>query len=441
MFLLLGSLVLVTANASLPPKETCMTVKRLIAIIFIFICTFIAWMILGAVNSSRTGDTYSALYQDVRSLYGDALKISAPTVNHEEMVPYVESVNGVRGPRYHKKTTPIEIAKQDVDIQLQLDSRKKGTLWFPTFKATFSAEYIFDVPANLQQETVKLYAPLGSSNSIYTDIEININGNRQTEIAPLLKNLPIELDAPGKQIVLSVSYRTTGMGEMNYVVTPGQNEVSQIRNLNLHVKTDFDDYDFVADTLSPTKKTRTQSGYDLAWKLKNAVTGKDIGVSIPSKLNPGDILTRVTFFAPVPLLFFFFVVMVISIIKKIPIHPMHYFFLATSFFSFHLMFSYYSDHMNIYLAFAVASVVSLVLTATYLRLFTPNVFAFVIAPVAQLIYLIIFSFSFFFKGTSGMIGTTFAVLTLFALMQLTGKLNWEDVFGPRNKALHETPRT
>ncbi|MBN2340245.1 MAG: inner membrane CreD family protein [Deltaproteobacteria bacterium] len=410
-----------------------MTVKRLVAIIFIFICTFVAWMILGAVNLSRTGESYAELHEDVRSLYGDALKISAPSMAHVEMVPSVVVQNGVQTTQYAEQKTDIDVGKQQVRIGLHLDRRKKGTLWFPTFKATFHGTYWFDIPAEMQQEKVRLYASLGNSNAVYKDIEIKINGKRRQQITPFLKNTPIEIDAPGKRVTLEMSFRTTGMGEVSYLVTPEYDEVSEIRNLDLQVETDFDDYDFLADTLSPTSKEKTQAKNLLSWRLKNAVTGKDIGVVIPNKLNPGEILSRVTFFAPVPLLFFFFIVMMISILKKIPFHPMHYFFLATAFFSFHLVFSYYSDHMNIYTAFAIASVVSLLLTSSYLRLFTPKTFAFVIAPIAQLIYLIIFSFSFFFKGTSGFIGATFSVLTLFVLMQLTGKLNWEDVFSAKKK--------
>ncbi|MBN2804667.1 MAG: inner membrane CreD family protein [Deltaproteobacteria bacterium] len=410
-----------------------MTVKRLIGIIFIFICTFIAWMILGAVNLSRTGSAYNDLRQDVRSLYGDALKISAPTLQNITMEPYTVSNNNVLETHYSEKKSDIELTTQKVDVQLHLDRRKKGTLWFPTFTADFKATYEFEIPEEFRDKPVNLYSPLGNNNAIYTDINISVNGKKMDDITPFLKQSSLVVDAPGKKLVMKTSYHTTGMDEMSYLVTPNYESVSQIQKLDLTIHTDFKDYDFVPETLSPTYKKHTAKGYDLVWNLKNAVTGKDIGVVIPNKLNPGEILSRVTFFAPVPLLFFFFIVMVISILKKIPIHPMHYFFLATAFFAFHLIFSYYSDIMNIYLAFIIASVVSMLLTATYLRLFTPRYFALVIAPAAQLIYLIIFSFSFFFKGVSGIIGATFAVLTLAVMMQLTGKLNWEEVFNSKKK--------
>jgi len=185
--------------------------------------------------------------------------------------------------------------------------------------------------------------------------------------------------------------------------------------------------------MSPIEKKETKTGYELLWSLNKAVTGKDVGLIIPNKLNPGEIVTRVTFFAPVSLFFFFIVIFMLSIIFKINFHAMHYFFLAATFFSFHLMYSYFSDHLDLYLTFALSSIVSLILTITYLKLFAPKIITFIYAPITQFIYLIVFSFSFFFKGMTGVIVTICSVITLFILMQMTGKTNWDEIFTRHSK--------
>jgi len=92
------------------------------------------------------------------------------------------------------------------------------------------------------------------------------------------------------------------------------------------------------------------------------------------------------------------------------------------------MFSYFSDQINIYISFSISAVVSLLLTVTYLRLLSPKKLAYLYAPIIQIIYLIIFSFSFFFDGITGVIVTICAVITLFILMQVTGRINWEEEF-------------
>jgi VIT1/CCC1 family predicted Fe2+/Mn2+ transporter len=55
-------------------------------------------------------------------------------------------------------------------------------------------------------------------------------------------------------------------------------------------------------------------------------------------------------------------------------------------------------------------------------------FALVEAGLAQFVYLILFSYSFFFKGYTGLIITIASIVTLFMVMQLTGRIDWEEKF-------------
>ena len=81
---------------------------------------------------------------------------------------------------------------------------------------------------------------------------------------------------------------------------------------------------------------------------------------------------------------------------------MHFFFLAAAFFAFHLLFAYLADHVPIHAAFAIAAVTSLALVMSYLRLVFGSRFAFFAAGTAQLVYLVLFSYAFFFKGLTGL---------------------------------------
>ena len=62
-------------------------------------------------------------------------------------------------------------------------------------------------------------------------------------------------------------------------------------------------------------------------------------------------------------------------------------------FSFHLLMVYLVDHVSIHLAFAICSAVSVFLLVSYLRLVVGMRFAAVEAGLAQVIYLILFSYS------------------------------------------------
>ena len=55
-------------------------------------------------------------------------------------------------------------------------------------------------------------------------------------------------------------------------------------------------------------------------------------------------------------------------------------------------------------------------------------FAVARAGLAQLVFLVLFSYAFFFEGYTGLTVTIGAVLTLFILMQTTARVDWTAVF-------------
>jgi VIT1/CCC1 family predicted Fe2+/Mn2+ transporter len=50
------------------------------------------------------------------------------------------------------------------------------------------------------------------------------------------------------------------------------------------------------------------------------------------------------------------------------------------------------------------------------------------AGAAQAVFLVLFSYAFFFEGFTGLTITIGAILTLFVLMQMTAHVSWEEVF-------------
>jgi inner membrane protein involved in colicin E2 resistance len=132
----------------------------------------------------------------------------------------------------------------------------------------------------------------------------------------------------------------------------------------------------------------------------------------------------------VSLFFFFFLVFILSTLRGNDLHAMNYFFLASAFFAFHLLLAYLADHISIHAAFLISSIVSVVLVVSYLRLVVDLRFAVVEAGLTQLIYLVLFSYAFFFEGFTGLTVTIGAVLTLFVVMQMTGRIRWEEKFSP-----------
>ena len=192
--------------------------------------------------------------------------------------------------------------------------------------------------------------------------------------------------------------------------------------------TNFKDIDFPDNTLAPTAKSETTDGWRLDWTYTNLLSGYAIAMTMPEKLQPGPLASEISFFAPVSLFFFFFLIFIMTTLRNIELHPMNYFFLSGAFFAFHLLLAYLADHLDIHLSFVICSVVSVFLVVTYLRLVIGTQFAIREAALAQLIYLVLFSYAFFFKGLTGLSITIVGILTLFAAMQMTGRIRWQEKF-------------
>ena len=204
-------------------------------------------------------------------------------------------------------------------------------------------------------------------------------------------------------------------------------QLIRVRNFELAAHTDFKNIDFT--TISPHQKTETAKGWDLVWKYAaSRLSAARITIEMPERQNPGDLAGRIIFFAPVSLLFFLTVMVVVCVMKRIEIHPMNYFFISAAFFGFHLLLAYLVDHISVHSAFLISAVVSVFLVVTYLRLVTGARFALLYAGTAQLVFLVGFSYAFFFKGFAGLTVTIGAVVTLFALMQVTGRVRWGEMF-------------
>ena len=402
--------------------------KRLAALIFIFGCTSLAWVILGSTIFARTYSFGERLGPKVESTWGTAQEQSPPvalyTTSETKTFEKEEGGRTVTKTYEDKINHSLTPDSSNIDVALNLDHRQKGLLWYSTYAVKFAGEYTFTNPTDKDQ-FVSFRLKFPAEKAIYDDVIMLIDGQKvpisnDNDAIVARANVPA-----GKTVTMQAGYRSQGMDSWQYKLG---SDVAQAKNFTLSMHTNFRDIDFAENTLSPTEKRQTSNGWDLTWKYTNLISGFQIGMTMPEKLQPGPLAGQISYFAPVSLLFFFFLMFIITTLRGIDLHPMNYFFLATSFFAFHLLLAYLVDHISIHLAFAICSVVSIFLVVSYLRLVVGPKFAFVEAGLAQFIYLVLFSYAFFFKGFTGLAITIGAIVTLFVVMQMTAKIKWSDKF-------------
>jgi len=412
-------------NFTIKPMST---LKRILALLFIFVSTTIAWMILGATIFQRTYGSDDSLRSRVASTWGTA-QVEGPAVaffqnQAQENQPYWEDGKLKAKVVTLTQSVYLPLDSTRANVALKLEHRQKGLLWYSTYKTVFGGQYVFHNNSG-EDRDVTFSFPLPAEQAMYDNVVFMLDD------APVeFKNAGSAVQVTrrlgaGKSAVLKVGYASQGMDRWNYKFG---DQVAQVHDFQLTMSTDFKDIDFPDNTLSPTEKHETADGWKLDWNYKDLLSGYQIGMIMPEKLQPGPLAGRISFFAPVSLFFFFFLVFIITTIRGVDLHPMNYFFLAAAFFAFHLLMAYLVDHISIHAAFFISAAVSLVLVVSYVRLVAGRKFALLECGLAQLVYLVLFSYAFFFKGFTGLAVTIGSIITLFVVMQMTGRINWSEKF-------------
>ena len=388
-----------------------MSIKQIIAVIFIFGLGVAGWVTLGAISEFRSGSMYSSMDYAVQDLWGSSIEQQAPTL----------SVN-VPGTKRKRLLLP---GSNLIKVDLQLEQRKKGLIWYPTYRVDFDAVYTVKNTDAVSQN-VRLHFPFPSEYATYDHFSFLIDGESQNIELNTKEGIHqlIEL-SPGQVRSFSIKYKTRGLRHWEYFFSSVN---GRVKNLDLILTTNFEEVDYLDGSLSPMSVETVDGVTTLQWQAEDLITRQNIALTMPEKINPGPLSARMSFFAPVCLLFFFVLISALSVIKKINIHPMHYLFVTSGFFAFHLLFAYLVDVINVHVAFMISSVVSVGLVILYLRSALGENFPWKIATVGQLFYLVLFSYSFFIKGMTGLTVTVGSILTLAVLMTLTAKLNWNTVF-------------
>jgi len=413
-----------------------MTKSRVSAIVGIFIATTIAWFILGLTIVDRTQKGYQNIGPQVQNLWGNQLTQLAPVVHMFPAADGKDSLDQFAN-RSTAKATPLDLSSSDITANMKLEYRRKGLLWFSGYMLDYAGSYSVTNPSSSARIFVVDFT-FPSQQASYDEFIFTVDGkDHQTRTENGTRSV-FSL-APGQVAHIKLGFKTRGMGSWSYSFGEG---VTRVQNFQLVVTTDFGNYDFPDGTISPQVKRQTGGGSELTWKSKSLLSSFKVGVTVPQKLNPGELAARIAFFAPLGLFFFFLVMIVFCLTRRVNLHPIHFLFLSAGFFVFQLLFTYLVDHVSVTGSFLISALVSLALVVNYIRMVTGLRFALFPTAFAQIVYLVLFSYAFFFKGFTGLTITIGTVITLALLMQVTGKIDWERTFTTRaQKASSEPPVT
>lgn len=394
---------------------------RLFIVVIIFVAASVAWLVLGETITVRTEVSEATLRHDVDRMFGPCLVQEAPSIVFAQPADADE----VRFPP----------DASEIDVILDHEDRYRGLVWFSVYRVAFDATYTFAPSPEMTTAGTGRFQMALPDDANIDELRVAV-GEDELAIDRTVVDVPVPFE-PGRPTQIHVSYVTSGQDTWEY--QPRTNE-GGLRNFRLTACTNFEDIDYPATGLSPTKKagprTDGRPGIEAVWDYAQMIPARDhtIGIVMPSMPDSGVLSARISLFAPVSLFFFFVVMVVIQLLRRWKLHPMNYLLIAAGFFAFHILLAYLVDHLPIHVSFWIAAVVSVVLVVSYLGLVLGARIAIFVAGAAQLVYLVFFSYAFFWQGWTGLTVVIGAIVTLFVIMQLTGRIDWDErLAGPASR--------
>ncbi|MEM9016022.1 MAG: inner membrane CreD family protein [Verrucomicrobiota bacterium] len=396
-----------------------MTPFRLLAIICILVATTLAWMVLAGALSIRTAAADAELSSIVADNWGKPMQQLHPEAFY--IAPTAAQSKRKMAPEQSR-----------VAVAIESDPRKKGLLWYRTYTVDFSGDYLFRNPAPIAQ-TIYIRFDFPSSGMRFDRFAFEIGEEAADQFPEDGKIIESVVLDPGEEVTVRLSYLAAGMDRWSYSF----GEVKRVRDVDLVMTTNFSEIDIPEGTESPTEREELKDGgWKLLWNYTDVIGARAIAMEMPSVTNPGPVAARITYFAPVSLVLFFAVLVILGTTRGVNLHPMNYFFLAAGCFAFQLLFAYLVDLLPVLVAFFLSAAVSLLLVGGYLWAVAGNRFA-RLALIAQFAYMVLFSYSFFFDGLTGITITVGSIVTLGLLMAFTAKIDWSEIFSksaPKAKA-------
>lgn len=378
-----------------------MSIPRFGFVWLIFGAATVAWLGFGARMSARSAAARLEMGQEVKAVWGAGLVQKHVLVSTDSGV--------------------ARLTDTVVAVDLQYAPQRRGLLWHRTYDVKFALKgMVVNEASTAQNVRVRFVLPEGNTSYENFRFALGDEGSRLAAVNGAVETW-VMVPAGGK-MPLVAGYEARGMDRWGYAFEEG----ARVRDFELTMVTDFEEISFPATGGSPRQREKRAAGegWHLVWKYEDVIDARDIAMDMPAVLNPGPVTARITYFAPLSLLLFFGAMMITGALRGVSLHPVTYGFLAAGFFSFHLLLGYLVDWLPLVLAFVLAGMVSMGLVGGYVQAVAGRVLS-LPALVAQGVYLVLFSSSFFFEGFVGLALTLMGIMTLALLMRVTAGVDWD----------------
>src|SRR5437867_8326452 len=144
--------------------------KRIVAIVAIFVCTAVAWAILGSSIFYRTYNAESGLAGRVASTWGAPQGQAPPAIAYEwpeeKAVEVEEKGKKITRTERQIHSEPVRIDTSRVAAAFHIDYRQKRLLWLRTYRVAFRGAYALQ-NASPPEEELAFRLPFPAHQALY----------------------------------------------------------------------------------------------------------------------------------------------------------------------------------------------------------------------------------------------------------------------------------
>lgn len=395
----------------------------------LFVPLVLGWALLTVRLHTRTNFAMKGQLASVKRIWGGNLEQPMPSIRYKGFVSDVSALN--RG----------ELAASEIAVDLRVDYRKKGLVYYTGYNADFSGKYTIRNP-----EPDKIYLsfifpyPMQQGEGMLRDVILLVNEQEDAENTEYQPNLALWTGVlePEASLEMTVRYTGRGLNHFIYGFEPG----TQIQNFTMQINVlGTGETDYPVSTMSPTNTEPHAEGTLLTWKLDRTLTQFNIGVLLPDKLNIARQIAVMSQRAP-----FFYLLFLgsICLLLRLTAQELHFIKIAiisAAYFLFYPLFAYLSVYLDVVPSFAISFGILGFLIFNYARIVYTLPLA-VAVVLAYTFYLGVTSLAALLPTYTGLILVIEGVVILAILMQVFSRyrdIKLLDLFGVAPLKSEEEP--
>lgn len=394
--------------------------KRVPLIILLGILTVGSWAFAArmAARSGSGGYAVSRVSRVLETNWGKNVVQQSPSINSSVYYDK-DSQEPINSEEDKVIAKNVKVVDSKMNVNLNMDYRRKGLFYFPTFVTEFNGVYKVknDSKKNVR---ANVNFPLPAIGNLVWNVEVMADGSAEGSVISSQELSWSGLVNAGEEKTIVVRYSARGMDEFSYTLADSQG----LQNFDLNVNVNgAERIDFPQGALSPinTVENKEKKSWSLNWKFNNVLASPNISVRMYAKNNISEQVSKLFWIAPVLMIGLLLALLGLAIYRKIEVSNFDLGLAVTLYASFYPLLAYVVsvwENLNLYQGLLISGgILSLILVYLYSYIYGLR-FAIVAGVALQVVFMFFFPLALLTPALTGLLFVVGVIAILATVVQL-----------------------